>query len=118
VLGRTCTGNWQAKIKILAGEDGTASGEIIVVDAPINSCGFGPNAIVGSKWPITGVVNDAAFTFPISQFLGGGMVQGSAFFQKSGRNQASGTATPQHTIAGGTQSFVMQFEVKCKTCAP
>lgn len=119
----SCTGGkWQAKIKIVAGEDGTASGDITVVDASKSSCSSGgaggPYAIVGSKSPITAVVNDAGFTFPLSQFMGR-QVQGSTFIQKSGRNQASGTATPSYSFGGGlTNSFVMTFKLECKTCAP
>lgn len=115
----TCTGNWDANIKIVAAEDGNVSGTASVFKASVNSCGTGPYAIVGSKWTITAVVNDAGFTFPLSQFIGGGMVQGSAFIQKSGRKQASGTATPSYSPGGGqTHSFVMTFDLKCKTCAP
>ncbi len=116
---KTCTGTWRAKIKIVAGEDGTVSGEVIVVAASGTSCD--PNntyAIKGSELKITGIVNDAGFTIPLSQFIGE-MVQESAFIQKSGRNQASGTATPSYSFGGGlTNSFVMKFELTCKTCAP
>jgi hypothetical protein len=115
--GVTCTGTWQAKIKVFVRKDGTASGEISVVDAPVNSCG-GTYAILDSHWPVTAAVNDAGFTFRLNQFVGE-MVQESAFIQKSGRNQASGTATPQYSLGGGqNHSFVLQFELECKTCGP
>ncbi len=114
----TCTGNWTAKIKMVASEDGNVSGTATVIDAPLNSCGGSTYANVGSTLPITGVVNDASFTFPVNQFIGA-LGQGSAFIQKSGRNYAAGTANASYSPGSGlTNSFVMKFDLECWTCAP
>jgi hypothetical protein len=117
--GGTCTSNWRANIKIFVNEDGTASATFSVVEAPMNSCGGSNYAIVGSQGSISGVVvNGAGFTIPLSQLLGG-QAQVSAFIQKTGSNQASGTATPSYSAGSGiTNSFVMKFELTCKTCKP
>lgn len=111
-----CTGTWQATVEIIVGEDGEASGWITVVDAPNNSCGSSTYAIVDTRWHIVGNVNDDGFTFPASEFVGG-QGQGFAFIKKSARDQARDTANTQYNLAGGwTHSFVLHFDLSCKTC--
>jgi len=117
--GGACTESHEDKIEIVAGEDGNASGTVSIVKASNNSChGYPYYGKVGWNWPITAVVNDAGFTFPVNQFMGS-QGQGSAFIPKAG-NQASGTAKPSYSPDNGysTHTYVMTFDLKCKSCAP